>query len=151
MPIRLAHAEDLPKVREIFREYAAWVGDAICFLSFEQELAGLPGRYADPEGRLLLAFVDDHLAGCAALRKSEPNIGEMKRLYVRPAFQGAGLGRDLAERVIGEARTAGYVSLRLDTLPRMERAIRMYRDLGFRKIPAYGDNPPGAICFELAL
>ncbi len=151
MPIRLAHAEDLPKVREIFREYATWVGDEICFLLFEQELAGLPGRYTAPEGRLLLVFVDDHLAGCAALRKSEPNIGEMKRLYVRPAFQGAGLGRDLAERVIGEARTAGYVSLRLDTLPRMERAIRMYRDLGFRKIPAYGDNPPGAICFELAL
>ena len=151
MPIRLAHAEDLTEVSEIFREYAAWVGDAICFQSFEQELAGLPGRYAEPEGRLLLAIVGDQLAGCVALRKSEPNFGEMKRLYVRPAFRGTGLGRELVERVVEEARTAGYASLRLDTLPRMERAIRMYRELGFREIPPYGDNPPEAICFKLIL
>jgi putative acetyltransferase len=151
MEIRPARVEELPEIREIFREYAAWVGDAICFQAFEVELAGLQGRYAEPEGRLLIAVTEGEIAGCAALRKSEPNIAEMKRLYVRPAFRGRGLGGELARKVIEDARAVGYGSLRLDTLPRMEQAIRIYREFGFREIPAYSDNPPGAICFELTL
>jgi putative acetyltransferase len=151
MEIRPARVEELPEIREIFREYAAWVGDAICFQAFEAELAGLPGRYAEPEGRLLIAVAEGTVAGCAALRKSEPNIGEMKRLYVRPPFRGRGLGGELARKVIEDARAEGYRSLRLDTLPHMEQAIRIYREFGFREIQPYSDNPPGAICFELKL
>jgi putative acetyltransferase len=126
-------------VRELFREYAEWVGNPT--------LAELPGRYAP----VLIAFHADQLAGCAALREIGDGIGEMKRLYVRPAFQGSGLGRRLVERVIAEAKAAGYQSLRLDTLPKMGPAIALYRSLGFREIPPYGDNPPEAICFELPL
>jgi ribosomal protein S18 acetylase RimI-like enzyme len=126
-------------IRELFREYADWVGDA--------SLAELRGRYAS----LLIAFHAEQLAGCAALRDIGDGIGEMKRLYVRPDFQGAGLGRSLVERVIAEAKFAGYRALRLDTLPKMERAIALYRSLGFHEIPPYGDNPPEAICFELKL
>ncbi len=134
-------------VRELFREYADWVGNAICFGSFERELAGLPGSYSP----ILIAVDGDRLAGCVALRMLGDGIGEMKRLYVRPVFQGAGLGRTLVDRVIAKARASGCHALRLDTLPRMERAISMYRGLGFREIPPYGDNPAEAICFELNL
>jgi ribosomal protein S18 acetylase RimI-like enzyme len=143
--------EDLEAARAIFREYAELVGRAICFQAFERELDGLPGSYAPPEGRLLLAFVEDQLAGCVALRRLEPGICEMKRLYVRPAFQGTGLGRRLVDRVMEEARDAGYGVLRLDTLPSLQRAISMYLGLGFYEIPRYSDNPDGAICFELKL
>jgi putative acetyltransferase len=110
-------------------------------------MARLPGQYAP----VLIAFHADQMAGCAALRKIGDGIGEMKRLYVRPAFQGCGLGRLLVERIIAEAKTAGYRSLRLDTLPMMERAIALYRSLGFHEIPPYGDNPPEAICFQAQL
>ena len=141
----------LDQAREIFREYAAWVGDDICFVSFQKELADLPGRYAPPAGRLLLDWQQDRLAACVGLREFAPAVGEMKRLYVRPEFQGMGLGRALAERVIVESRSVGYRLLRLDTLPRMTRAIPLYRALGFREIPRYADNPDTAICFELTL
>jgi GNAT superfamily N-acetyltransferase len=127
------------------------VGDHICFQTFAREVADLPGRYEPPDGRLLIALVDDQLAGCAALRKLSPGIGEMKRLYVRPAFRGTGLGRLLVEQIIAEARSAGFQFLRLDSLPRMERAITLYRAFGFREISPYGDNPASAICFELTL
>ena len=137
--------------REIFREYAAWVGDEICFQKFQRELAELPGGYAPPEGRLMLAVVDGLLAGCVALRRFATEIGEMKRLYVRPAFRGAGLGRELAGQLMAEAKGAGYKLLRLDSLPRMKRAVAMYRSLGFYEIPRYSDNPDGAICFEARL
>lgn len=149
--IREFTSEDLAATREIFCEYATWVGSEICFAAFEQELAELPGRYVPPEGRLLLAFFEDRLAGCVALRRLEPEIGEMKRLYVRPGFQGTGLGRLLVDRVIAEARDAHYKLLRLDTMPRLERAVAMYRVRGFREIPPYGDNPKEALCFELPL
>lgn len=145
--IRPAHPGEMDAVRELFREYAAWVGSPLCFESFSRELAALPGQYAP----ILLAFDAGDLAGCVALRALAGGSGEMKRLYVRPAFQGAGLGRRLVERVVEEAKAAGYPVLRLDTLPVMQRAIALYRALGFREIPRYGDNPPGAICFELAL
>jgi ribosomal protein S18 acetylase RimI-like enzyme len=149
--IRGFGSADLDAARAIFREYAELVGSAICFPAFERELAGLPGSYAPPEGRLLLGFVEDRLAGCVALRQLEPGICEMKRLYIRPAFQGTGLGRRLADRVMEEARDAGYKLLRLDTLPSLKRAIAMYRGLGFYEIPRYSDNPAGAICFEIRL
>jgi putative acetyltransferase len=149
--IRQFEASDLEPARELFHEYAAWVGDEICFRKFQRELAELPGGYAPPEGRLLLAFVEEQLAGCVALRRFAAEIGEMKRLYVRPEFRGTGLGRELAGRLIAEARDAGYKLLRLDSLPRMDRAIAMYRGLGFYEIPCYSDNPDGAICFEVRL
>ena len=142
-----AEVSQLDAVRAVFREYAAWVGDAICFTSFEIELANLPGRYAP----LLLAWEDNQIAACAALREFASGIGEMKRLYVRPQYRGQRLGRALTERIIGESRAAGHKLLRLDTLPKMQAAIPLYRALGFQEIPRYGDNPPGAICFELAL
>jgi len=145
--IRCVQPDEMDAVRELFREYAEWVGSSICFGSFAKEMAELPGRYSP----LLIALHDGQVAGCAALRQIDPGIGEMKRLYVRPAFQGIGLGRALLERVIAEAEAAGYQALRLDTLPKMERAIALYCSLGFREIPAYGDNPPKAICFELKL
>jgi putative acetyltransferase len=137
--IRRAQSDEMDAVRELFREYAEWVGNPT--------LAELPGLYAP----VLIAFHGDQVAGCAALREIGDGIGEMKRLYIRPAFQGSGLGRSLVERVIAEAKAAGYQALRLDTLPKMERAIALYRSLGFREIPPYGDNPPEAICFELPL
>ena len=137
--IRCAQPDEIDAVRELFCEYAAWVGNP--------SLAELPGQYV----LVLIAFHAEQLAGCAALREIGDGIGEMKRLYVRPAFQGSGLGRSLVERVIAEARAAGYQALRLDTLPMMERAIALYRSLGFHEIPPYGDNPPEAICFELSL
>jgi putative acetyltransferase len=134
-------------VRELFREYAEVVGDPICFERFVREMANLPGQYSP----LLLAIVAGQPAGCAGLRKIADGVGEMKRLYIRPAFQGSGLGRLMAERIIEDAKAAGFHALRLDTLPFMESAIRLYRKLGFREIPPYGDNPPRAICFELSL
>ena len=160
--IRAANPEDLPKVREIFLEYAAWVGDDICFESFERELAGLPGDYLPPAGGLLLATAigngarseichEGLLTGCAAFRRFTHDVAEMKRLYVRPAFRGSGLGRDLVRQIAGTAESAGYRALRLDTLPRMDRAIAMYRGMGFREIAPYGHHPSGAICFELGL
>jgi len=145
-------------VRELFREYAKWVGSPICFASFERELSELPGRYspllvAEPTFRAATARerLPVPLAGCAALRKLSDTIGEIKRLYVRPAYQGTGLGRQLIEQVVAEAKAAGYHQLRLDTLPIMERAISLYRQFGFHEIPRYGDNPEEAICFELRL
>ena len=134
-------------VRELFREYAEWVGSPICFQSFEREMAGLPGEYLP----LLVVVEPDKLAGCAGLRDLGDGVCEMKRLYVRPEYQGTGLGWQLVERIVAEAGNAGYRLLRLDTLPVMERAIALYRTLGFREIPRYGDNPPKAICFELTL
>ena len=150
--IRSAEAADLDIARDLLREYAAWVGDEICFSSFEKELADLPGRYAPPDGRLLLAVSEDGSpSGCAALRRFSEDAAEMKRLYVRPGFRGSGLGRALIERIIAEARVEGYARLLLDTLPRMGDATQLYRAYGFREIPRYGDNPPEAICFALNL
>jgi len=145
--IRPARPDELDTIRDLFREYGEFVGSPICFENFEREIAALPGEYIC----LLVAEESGQLAGCAALREIGESIAEMKRLYVRPAFQGRGLGRLLTERIIAEARAMGHQLLRLDTLRVMESALALYRRLGFREIPPYGGNPPEAICFELPL
>ncbi|WP_341913593.1 GNAT family N-acetyltransferase [Polaromonas sp. YR568] len=140
-----ATPEQLAATRLIFQEYAHQLGVDLCFQNFEAELAGLPGDYAPPQGCLLLALVDGEIAGCCAMRPLETvdyaNACEMKRLYVRPAFRGFGLGRQLAEAVLDAARIAGYHSLLLDTLNDMEAARALYEDLGFKDIPPYYHNP----------
>lgn len=136
---------DLDAARTIFREYAADLGVDLCFQSFDAELASLPGDYSGPRGALLLAIVDDQVAGCCALRPLDnvdyPNAAEMKRLYVRKAFRGFGLGRQLAEAILDAARQADYDSVLLDTLDDMEAARALYEDLGFEEIPPYYHNP----------
>lgn len=136
---------DLQGTREIFTEYAATLSVDLDFQGFEAELAALPGDYAAPRGALLLARVDGAIAGCCALRPMDssdyPNAAEMKRLYVRKAFRGFGLGRQLSEAILDEARRAGYSSVLLDTLDEMEAARALYEDLGFEEIPPYYHNP----------
>jgi ribosomal protein S18 acetylase RimI-like enzyme len=144
--------EDLDPIRELFIEYADSLGIDLGFQDFATELNTLPGAYARPTGRLLLARVGTELAGCVGLRSLAPGVCEMKRLYVRPAFRGQRLGQALAEAVIAEARQVGYTSMRLDTLPAMRDAQGLYRRLGFREIPAYRHNPvPGTVFLELKL
>ena len=151
--IQAQSGDDIAQARELFKEYAAWLEIDLCFQNFDNELAELPGDYAPPEGRLLLALEDDQAAGCIALRKIGDAICEMKRLFVRPAFRGRGLGRQLVEAVIAEARQIGYERMRLDTLPpKMHEAIALYRSLGFKEIEPYYQNPvPGAKFMELSL
>jgi putative acetyltransferase len=145
--------DQIAAIRELFLEYAQSLGFSLCFESFDQELAALPGDYAPPAGRLVLATNHGQPAGCVALHKLTPEICEMKRLYVRPQFRGKGLGRELTEKIIAEARQLGYKKLRLDTFePIMKKAVAMYRQLGFREIPPYRQNPiEGALYMELEL
>jgi len=141
--------EHLAVLRELFQEYADSLSIDLCFQQFDTELATLPGDYAEPRGAVLLALVDGAPAGCCALRPLDaadyPNASEMKRLYVRKAFRGFGLGRQLAEATLDAARQRGYASVLLDTLDDMESARALYTDLGFAEIPPYYHNPiPGA-------
>src|SRR4051812_41972198 len=148
--INVSAFDEVLMVRCLFEEYAASLGFDLCFQGFEKELAGLPGGYAPPEGRLLLALQDGQTAGCIALRPLEPGTCEMKRLYVRPAFRTHGIGRVLVDRVIEEARQTGYQHMRLDTLPSMVAALALYRRVGFREIAPYYENPvEGAVFLEL--
>lgn len=144
--------ERLDDVRALFKEYAASLGVDLCFQNFEKELTSLPGDYDPPTGRLLVAVDETRLAGCVALRRIDDQVCEMKRLYVRPAYRGTGLGRRLAETVISAAREIGYAQMRLDTLPSMKEAIKLYHSLGFVEIPSYRFNPlEGVKYLELAL
>jgi putative acetyltransferase len=158
----------IARARELFLEYAQSLGFSLCFQNFEQELANLPGDYAPPDGRLLLAEYGGQLAGCVALHKlatkddcesgsavyeDASEFCEMKRLYLRPQFRGKGLGRVIADRIIAEARQIGYRRMRLDTVePVMKDAVAMYRRLGFKEIAPYCANPmAGALYMELQL
>jgi ribosomal protein S18 acetylase RimI-like enzyme len=143
----------IAQARELFLEYAQSLGFSLCFQNFDKELASLPGDYASPEGRLLLAEYEGELAGCVALHKLEVGICEMKRLYLRPQFRGKRLGSVLADRIIAEARQIGYTRMRLDTVePVMKDAVAMYRKIGFREIAPYCKNPiQGALYMELLL
>jgi GNAT superfamily N-acetyltransferase len=143
----------IAQARELFLEYAQSLGFSLCFQNFDKELAGLPGDYAPPDGRLLLAEFEGQVAGCVALHRLEEGICEMKRLYLRSQFRGKGLGRAIADRIIAEARTIGYQRMRLDTVePVMKDAVAMYRRIGFREIAPHCKNPiAGALYMELQL
>lgn len=147
-----APGPDLAAVRDLFLEYAGSLNFSLCFQDFETELEGLPGAYAPPRGILLLARDGGEAAGCVGVRPLDEGHCEMKRLYVREHHRGSGLGRQLAERAIAFAREAGYAGMMLDTLPQMERAVRLYRELGFVRCAPYYDNSPiGSTCLELKL
>lgn len=145
--------EHIESARTLFEEYAASLGFSLCFQNFDQELKNLPGDYAPPDGRLLLALEDDQLAGCIGLRKLSDGACEMKRLFVRPAHRATGLGRTLVESLIDEARKLGYTQIRLDTIPgKMDKAIALYQSIGFVEIEPYYQNPvEGAKFMELKL
>jgi putative acetyltransferase len=148
--LQIVYAEttnDIEKARRLFREYAAELNVDLCFQSFEQELAELPGPYANPDGRLLLGTWDGKLAGCVALKKLDGDICEMKRLYVRPEYRGKRIGRALAEAILNEARLIGYTRMRLDTLERLKPAIVLYESLGFQRIEPYYHNPMEGVAY----
>jgi ribosomal protein S18 acetylase RimI-like enzyme len=144
---------ELDDVRKLFLEYASSLGFSLCFQGFDEELRALPGMYAPPRGRLLLDMQDSDAAGCVGLHEWSGDAAEMKRLYVRPRFRGRGLARALTVAALAQARAIGYRSVRLDTIAAtMQPAIALYRDLGFREIAPYRENPiPGALYLELML
>lgn len=148
-----ASAADIETVRTLFVEYQQWLQFSLCFQGFDTELAGLPGKYAPPLGRLYLAEADGTICGCVALRPmDDAGVCEMKRLFVREPFRGRGLGRMMTEQVVADARSIGYTAMRLDTLQRMEDARALYQRLGFTEIPAYYDNPLDEVVYlELPL
>ena len=155
--VELVYVESGPQIEEIralFVEYARSLDFNLCFQSFDKELDALPGRYAPPQGRLILCRVNGAAAGCIAVKPLRTDgLCEMKRLFVRPEFRGKGIGLKLAARIIEDAKRIGYRAMRLDTITgHMNAAIAMYRSLGFKEIPPYYDNPvPNAAFFELTL
>ena len=143
---------DLEVVRALFRDYADGLGIDLCFQDFEAECADLPGKYAPPDGQLLLAWEGGQAVGCVALRRVDAGTGEMKRLYVRPEFRHLRLGRQLAQAICAQARAAGYASICLDTLSSMHAAVGLYRSLGFKPTAPYVFNPiPDALFLALDL
>jgi ribosomal protein S18 acetylase RimI-like enzyme len=153
MQIRQAVTSDeIAIVRTMFREYADSVGVDLCFQGFAEELANLPASYAPPRGRLLVCWFKEVAAGCVALRPISDNVGEMKRLYVRPAHRGQGIGKLLVDAILQEAKQIGYSAICLDTLPTMVAATRLYESAGFRRREPYYDTPlQNTIFMERAL
>lgn len=152
LALREASPGDIEAVRELFLEYAAWLAVDLCFQGFDAELATLPGAYARPDGRLFLATDGERAAGCIALRRFDADSGEVKRLYVRPAYRGRGVGERLAQAVIAAAREVGYRRLLLDTLAHMSAAQALYARAGFQQTGAYYCNPlPGTVYMEKRL
>jgi len=150
MTIRISQArwpDDHATAEALFREYVGTLAEDISFQNVDDELAGLPGKYARPTGVVLIAHEAEQAAGAVAYRMVEPGVCEMKRLYVRPESRGGGLGRRLAEAVLAEARRIGYRAMRLDTLPSMAAARALYQTLGFRAILRYNDNPSEGIIY----
>jgi GNAT superfamily N-acetyltransferase len=149
---RATTATDIAQARALFEEYAAAIGVDLCFQNFDRELATLPGAYAPPRGALLVARAGGDAAGCVALRPLGTDVCEMKRLFVRPAWRGTGLGARLAQAILDEGRRLGYARMRLDTTPEMAAAQSLYARLGFRDIAPYRENPvPGTRFLELTL
>ena len=147
-----ASADELESVRALFQEYWTSFGFTPCFQNFDSELAALPGKYAPPHGRLLLATVNGRPAGCVALRRFDQTRGEVKRLYVRPQFRGNGLGKAMMNALAAEARVIGYAELIADTIPKvMATALAMYERLGFEHIPPYSNETPEAQHIRLRL
>lgn len=145
-------AEHIGHARSLFLEYASSLGFDLCFQGFDRELAELPGGYAPLAGRLLLARDDGEVVGCGAFRRLADGVCEMKRLYVKPAYQGRGVGRLLVMRLLEEGRAAGYARMYLDTLDSMVAAVGLYRSFGFVECPPYSYHPvPGTKCFDLRL
>lgn len=150
--VQAAEPWQIEQARTLIREYTNALGIDLGFQDFEQEMAGFPGAYAPPGGRLLLALDGSEAAGCVGIRGLEPDTCEMKRLYIRPAYRGHRLGRRLIEAALEQARAMGYSAMYLDTLPGMDAAIRLYESFGFQRTAPYYANPiPGALFFKLLL
>jgi GNAT superfamily N-acetyltransferase len=145
--VRPAESAELEEVRNLFREYQTELDVDLCFQSFEEELATLPGKYAPPKGELLLGLVNDHIQGCVAFRFLEPGVCEMKRLFVRPDARSSGLGGLLVEEILKAAIAAGYEKMVLDTLDRLQNARKLYERNGFITVPAYYENPLEGVIF----
>ena len=143
---------EIEAVRRLFREYEAFLDVDLGFQNFDAEFAGLPGKYARPDGDLLIGLAGNRILGCVAVRRLDDGVCEMKRLYVRPEARGTGLGRRLAQQIIEIARELGYAMMRLDTLDRLTKAMSLYETLGFRRTAPYYENPlQGVVYWELAL
>jgi GNAT superfamily N-acetyltransferase len=147
LTISEAAENQMPLVRDLFREYARELGVDLCFQGFEEELRDLPGKYARPSGVVLLAEWEGEVAACGAIKPLEPEVAEVKRLYVRPAFRGRGISRRLMEALLEEASSLGYRRVRLDTLARLEPALALYRSMEFQEIPPYNFNPEADIVY----
>lgn len=152
MPITEARPDEMALVRDLFEEYEQFLGFDLCFQNFQAELDSLPGAYGPPTGALLLAREKEQVIGCVGLRAIEPGVCEMKRLYLRSEARGKGLGMALCQAVIERARSLGYNRMKLDTVSNLEKAIELYRSLGFQECTAYCHNPqPDVQYFELKL
>ena len=151
--IDVVTSDQIELIRSLFIEYQHWLNFSLCFQGFDEELATLPGKYSSPKGRLFLAQCDGMIAGCIALRPiNNDSVCEMKRLFIREEFRKRGIGKILAEKIVADAKTIGYRSMKLDTLQRMESARTLYTKLGFTIIPAYYDNPLEEVVYmELTL
>ncbi len=154
--LEIIHAKTEQEVqiaKMLFEEYAEWLGMDLEFQNFQEELDNMPGKYARPSGGLIIAKYDGDIAGCAAVRKLQDDICEMKRLFVRDQFRGKGIGKALAVRIIEDARKIGYKKMLLDTDgQKMFKAMAMYKSMGFMEIPAYYHNPyDGVVYLELEL